>query len=133
MAPSLTHRVFIFTALLVAGIAVGAATASGQQPNPGDAIVGDWRPADLNVTVRIFPANGQYLGGIVKADNQEMVNKEMLRGITFDPNTTTWKGDVFALKRGQFVPMTIRTTPAGFEMVAGSGIMSKTIEWVRVQ
>ena len=46
MAPSLTHRVFIFTSLLVAGIAVGAATASGQQPNPGDAIVGDWRPAD---------------------------------------------------------------------------------------
>ena len=133
MAPSLAHRVFIFTALLVAGIAVGAAPVSGQQPNQGDAIVGDWRPADLNVTVRIFPANGQYLGGIVKADNQEMVNKEMLRGITFDPNTTTWKGEVFALKRGQFVPMTIRTTPAGFEMVAGSGIMSKTIEWVRVQ
>jgi hypothetical protein len=40
---------------------------------------------------------------------------------------------VFALKRGDFVPMTIRTTPTGFEMVAGSGLMSKTIEWVRAQ
>jgi hypothetical protein len=57
----------------------------------------------------------------------------MLRGITFDPNTNTWKGEVFAIKRGQFVPMTIKLTSTGFEMVAGSGIMSKTIEWVRVQ
>lgn len=101
--------------------------------SPADAIVGDWRPADMNVDVRIFASNGQYLGGIVKADNPEMVNKEMLRGITFDPNTGTWKGEVFAIKRGAFVPMTIRMTPAGFEMVAGSGIMSKTINWVRVQ
>jgi hypothetical protein len=29
--------------------------------------------------------------------------------------------------------MTIKTTATGFEMVAGSGIMSKTVEWVRVQ
>ena len=87
----------------------------------------------MNVNVRIFPVNGQYLGGIVKADNQDLVNKEMMRGVTFDPTTNTWKGEVFAIKRGQFVPMTIRMTPAGFEMVAGSGIMSKTIEWVRVQ
>lgn len=121
-------------AVLVFAAALTAPQARGQQPqNPADAIVGDWRPADMNVTVRIFPAQGQYLGGIVKADNQELVNKEMFRGITFDPNTNTWKGEVFAIKRGQFVPMTIRMTQAGFEMVAGSGIMSKTIEWSRAQ
>jgi hypothetical protein len=57
----------------------------------------------------------------------------MFRGITYDAASNTWRGEVFALKRGDFVPMTIRTTPAGFEMVAGSGLMSKTIEWVRVQ
>jgi hypothetical protein len=119
--------------IIVGGLAVASPGASAQQPpNPADAIVGDWRPADMNVTVRIFPAQGQYLGGIVKADNQELVNKEMLRGITFDPTTSTWKGEVFAIKRGQFVPMTIRMTQTGFEMVAGSGIMSKTIEWSRV-
>ena len=119
-------------AMLVGVLAVAGAHASAQQPpNPADAIVGDWRPGDMNVTVRIFPAQGQYLGGIVKADNQELVNKEMLRGITFDPTTATWKGEVFAIKRGQFVPMTIRMTQTGFEMVAGSGIMSKTIEWSR--
>jgi hypothetical protein len=57
----------------------------------------------------------------------------MFRGITYDAASNTWRGEVFALKRGDFVPMTIRTTPAGFEMVAGSGLMSKTIEWVRAQ
>ncbi|MFM7242845.1 MAG: hypothetical protein ACKO40_01545 [Planctomycetaceae bacterium] len=133
MMPSFARRSFALAACLLA-VAAAAPRIRAQQPqNPADAIVGDWRPADMNVTVRIFPAQGQYLGGIVKADNQELVNKEMLRGITFDSTTNTWKGEVFAIKRGQFVPMTIRMTQAGFEMVAGSGIMSKTIEWSRVQ
>jgi len=130
-----TRRLLVLVAACVAGVAACAPVVMAQQApgNPGDAIVGDWRPADMNVSVRIFPSNGQYLGGVVKADNPEMVNKEMMRGITFDPNTNTWRGEVFAIKRGQFVPMTIKMTAAGFEMVAGSGIMSKTVEWVRVQ
>ena len=106
----------------------------GQAPaNPADAIVGDWKPADMPVTVRIFASQGQYLGGIVASDDPALVNKELLRGITYDAASNTWRGEVFALKRGEFVPMTIRATPAGFEMVAGAGLMSKTIEWVRVQ
>lgn len=134
MPPTLACRLRVLAVALLAGACVGGHLATAQQPpaNPADAIVGDWRPTDMNVNVRIFPVNGQYLGGIVKADNQDLVNKEMMRGVTFDPTTNTWKGEVFAIKRGQFVPMTIRMTPAGFEMVAGSGIMSKTIEWVRV-
>ena len=134
MPRSLARRRFVLASAVVVGSVVGASAALAQSPaNPADAIVGDWRPADMNVDVRIFPANGQYLGGIVKAENQEMVNKEMMRGITFDPTTNTWKGEVFAFKRGQFVPMTIKLTATGFEMVAGAGIMSKTIEWVRVK
>ena len=134
MARSLARRLFVLATAVVVGSGLTAPAALAQPPaNPADAIVGDWRPADMNVDVRIFPANGQYLGGIVKAANQEMVNKEMMRGIAFDPTTNTWKGEVFAFKRGQFVPMTIKLTATGFEMVAGSGFMSKTIEWVRVK
>ncbi len=134
MIRAVVRRLRLVVVVCAAGAALVGSIAMAQQPpaNPADAIIGDWRPADMNVDVRIFPSNGQYLGGIVKADNQELVNKEMMRGVTFDPDTKMWKGEVFALKRGQFVPMTIRMTPAGFEMVAGSGIMSKTIEWVRV-
>lgn len=118
----------------VAAVAADAAPDGQQTANPADSIVGDWRPSDMaDVDVRIFPANGQYLGGIVKAANQELVSKEMLRGITFDPKSNTWKGEVFAFKRGEFVPMTIRLTASGFEMVARIGIMTKTVEWVRVQ
>jgi hypothetical protein len=129
-----TRRLLVLSAAFVAGVAVCASVVMAQAPgNPADAIVGDWRPADMNVNVRIFPSNGQYLGGIVKADKQELLNKELMRGIAFDPTSGTWSGEVFAFKLGQFVPMTIKLTPAGFEMVAGSGIMSKTVEWVRVQ
>ena len=101
--------------------------------SPADAITGDWRPSDMpDVDVRIFLANGKYVGGIVKAANPALVNTEMLREIEYVPASQSWKGEVFALKRGMFVPMTIRMTGGGFEMVAGSGILSKTIEWVRI-
>lgn len=107
------------------------ATAPQQVANPADGILGDWRPADMDVTVRIFPLKGKYVGGVVKAANPQMVNTELLREIVYDAATATWRGEVFAVKRGSFVPMTIKLTRAGFEMVAGSGIMSKTIEWAR--
>lgn len=104
-----------------------------QAANPADMIVGDWRPSDMpDVDIRIFPANGKYVGGVVKAANPAMVNTEMLREIEYVPATRTWKGEIFAIKRGMFVPMTIRLTDGGFEMVAGSGILSKTITWVRI-
>ena len=106
---------------------------SQQAANPADAIIGDWRPSDMpDADIRIFSANGKYVGGVAKAANPALVNTELLREIEYDPASRTWKGEVFALKRGMFVPMTIRLTDAGFEMVAGSGIMSKTIEWVRI-
>jgi len=108
------------------------AAAAQQAANPADAILGDWKPADMDVAIRIFQAKGQYVGGVVKAANPALINTEMLRGIAYDPASRTWRGEVFALKRGEFVPMTIRMTPAGFEMVAGAGLMTKTIEWVRV-
>ena len=100
---------------------------------PGDALLGVWKPADMEAEVQISANNGQYVGGVVKAANPALVNTMMLRGISYDAASGSWKGEIFALKRGMFVPMTIRMTPAGFEMVAGSGIMSKTLEWVRVQ
>jgi len=125
---------------LHAGV-TGAGTVQAADAMPGvagqasaaDAIVGDWRPTDMDVDIRIFPKDGRYVGGVVKAANPALVNTEMLREIQFDPASGMWRGEVFALKRGQFVPMTIRLTANGFEMVAGSGFMSKTVEWVRVQ
>jgi hypothetical protein len=113
--------------------AADAQPAAGQPAaNPADAILGDWRPADMDVAIRIFEAKGQYVGGVLKAANPALVNTELLRGVQYDPATRTWRGEIFAVKRGMFVPMTIRTTATGFEMVAGSGMMSKTIEWVRI-
>jgi hypothetical protein len=128
--------VFCLHAAVVGGGAARAAEAAppvGQQATAADAIVGDWKPTDMDVDIRIFPKDGKYVGGVVKAANPALVSTEMLREIQFDPASGTWRGEVFALKRGEFVPMSIKMTATGFEMVAGSGFMSKTVEWVRVQ
>lgn len=131
----------IAAAACLAALIVTAATARGadapppagqQAAAPADAILGDWKPADMDVAIRIFLSEGRYVGGVIKAANPALLNTELLRGIDYDPATGTWRGEIFALKRGEFVPMSIRKTAAGFEMVAGSGLLSKTIEWVRV-
>ena len=134
-AASLTVAFCLHVAVVDTGNAMAAdvTPAVAQQAGGADAIVGDWKPTDMDVDIRIFPKDGKYVGGVVKAANPALINTEMLREIQFDPASNMWRGEVFALKRGQFVPMTIKTTATGFEMVAGSGIMSKTVEWVRVQ
>ena len=134
-AASLVAALFLHGAV-VGGSAARAAEgvpSVAQQASGADAIVGDWKPTDMDVDIRIFPKDGKYVGGVVKAANPALVNTEMLREIQYDPASNMWRGEVFAIKRGQFVPMTIKITANGFEMVAGSGIMSKTVEWVRVQ
>ena len=134
---SLVAPLFVFAcaavALQHAGNAAAPEADRQQAANPGDAIVGVWKPADMDVNIQIFNSNGQYAGAVVKAANPAMINSGMLRGIVFNPASNTWKGEVFAMKLGQFVPMTIKLTATGFEMVAGSGLMSKTVEWQRVQ
>ena len=121
-------------AALQPGRDAAAADARDQRTaNPADAIVGVWKPADMDVNIQIFNADGKYAGAVVKAANPALINSGMLRGIVFDPASNSWKGEVFAMKLGQFVPMTIKLTATGFEMVAGSGFMSKTVEWQRVQ
>ena len=134
----------LFRIVASVGIAAGILTAGVVSTRPavatppvqqgaGDKIVGDWRPTDQDVTVRIFANNAQYLGAIVQAADPQMINRELIRGLVYDPAMGTWHGEVFAIKQGKFMPMTIRMTPAGLEMVAGSGVFSKTINWVRVQ
>lgn len=134
---SLTGALLALACVVIALQHVGNAATPGadrqQAANPADAIVGVWKPADMDVNIQIFNANGQYAGAVVKAANPAMINSGMLRGIVFNPASNTWKGEVFAMKMGQFVPMTIKLTATGFEMVAGSGFMSKTVEWQRVQ
>jgi len=74
-----------------------------QQASGADAIVGDWKPTDMDVDIRIFPKDGKYVGGVVKAVNPALVNTEMLREIQYEPASNMWRGEVFALKRGEFV------------------------------
>ena len=121
-----------FALLMLVSLAGGSAAA--EPAGPADAICGVWKPSDMPVEIQIAGANGQYVGTVVKAANPAMVNSGMIRGITYDPATRIWRGEVFAVKLNQFVPMQIRLTAAnGFEMVAGSGFMSKTVEWSRVE
>ena len=84
---SIVASVGIAAGMLAAGVvsARPAVAAPPAQQGAGDRIVGDWRPTDQDVTVRIFANNGQYLGAIVQAPDQQMINRELIRGLVYDP------------------------------------------------
>ena len=135
-----TLRSIVLLAGLHAMLACAASAADPlpgtrqQAGNPADSIVGVWRVNEMDADIQIYNAQGQYVGAVVRSANPAMQNAGILRGVTFDPASNTWRGEAFAVKRGMFVPMTIRLTSAtGLEMTAGSGIMSKTMQWTRVQ
>jgi uncharacterized protein (DUF2147 family) len=101
-------------------------------PAPGDAILGRWKPSGEDVVVAISASGGGYGGAFVVAPaNPSLAGKPMFRGLVYDGKKGEWSGEVFAVKKGEFVPAVIRLSGEGFVLTAGKGFMSKKVTWTR--
>jgi uncharacterized protein (DUF2147 family) len=99
---------------------------------PADAILGRWKAPEGGVVVAIVANPGGYGGAAVESpEKPNLVGKPMFRGLTYDAAAARWTGEVFAVKRGEFVPAVIRLTKDGFELTAGQGFLSKKLSWTR--
>jgi uncharacterized protein (DUF2147 family) len=99
---------------------------------PADAILGRWKAPEAGVVVALSSSPDGYGGPVVESpEKPALVGKPMFRGLTFDAARATWTGEVFAVKKGEFVPAVIRLTKDGFELTAGRGFLSKKMTWTR--
>lgn len=100
--------------------------------SPADAILGAWASPDRESVVTVTKTDHGYMGVVVSAKSSALVGKLMFRGLMYDAAHRTWTGEVFAPKRGEFVPATFSAKADGsLSMTAGKGLFSKTILWTR--
>ncbi len=117
-------------ALLAA--AAGPDAAAAAPSARADELVGDWRPADRAVTVRVERTGKVYTGTVVASADASHRGIVILRGFTFDSAQRSYRGDVFAARRGAFVPAVVRMEEgACFRLIAGTGLLSREVVWCR--
>jgi hypothetical protein len=84
------------------------------------------------VTVKIERSGSNFTGTVSASSEATQVGKVILRGLTFNESEHLYRGEVFAVKRGMFVPGVIRMTDAKtFRLTAGSGLFTREVEWRR--
>jgi uncharacterized protein (DUF2147 family) len=110
----------------------GQAPGYAAELTPADAIVGLWKPVDRDITVKIERTGGNFTGTVSASGEPAQVGRVILRGLEFNEAERLYRGEVFAAKRGVFVPARIRMTDAKtFRLTAGSGLFSREVEWQR--
>ncbi len=74
-----------------------------------------------------------YLAVVVKdPSNPAAINKQLMRGLTYDVSHNFWNGEVYAAKRDEYVPVTLRMKGAeSLLMTAGTAVLSKDVAWTR--
>ncbi|MBP6742000.1 MAG: hypothetical protein KA244_04095 [Deltaproteobacteria bacterium] len=128
--PSLSASIVLACAALV--LQLNGAPVHAGEPAPAEAIVGSWKPADRDVTVKIEGTGNIYTGTVSASVEAAQVGKVILRGLAFNEAEHLYRGEVFAAKRGMFVPAVIRVTDAkSFRLTAGSGLFTRDVVWQR--
>jgi uncharacterized protein (DUF2147 family) len=122
-------------ALPVASLPADAAVpppAASAATAPADALLGRWKAPEGGVVVAVSGSPGGYGGVVVESpEKASLVGKPMFRGLTYDAARAAWTGEVFSVKKGEFVPAVIRLTKEGFELTAGKGFLSRKLSWTR--
>jgi uncharacterized protein (DUF2147 family) len=112
--------------------AVASAPQASEPQGPADAILGRWKLSDDDVVVAISRSPGGYGGVAVESPSHPALpGKQMFRGLAYDATRAEWSGEVYAVKKGEFVPAVIKLSKDGFVLTAGKGFLTKTMTWTR--
>ncbi len=128
------RTISVAIALVLAALVLHLRQAPGYaaEPAPAEAIVGSWKPTDAEVTVQIQRTGSNFTGTVSTSTDAKQIGKVILRGLSFNETEHLYRGEVFAAKRGMFVPAVIRVTSAKtFRLTAGSGLFTREVEWQR--
>jgi uncharacterized protein (DUF2147 family) len=130
----------VLSLLVVAGGRSGLAVAGEPAATPmvegqgaqADAVQGKWRHPEQGVVMEIVKSGAGYEGKVVESTVPAApVGKLLLRGVTYDAAKGEWRGEIFAVKRGEFVPMSAKLSGGRLVMTAGKGMFSKELTWPR--
>jgi uncharacterized protein (DUF2147 family) len=111
----------------------GEPAVAAAKGDEADALKGKWKHPEQDVVVEIVKTGAGYEGKIAESNVPAVaVGKLLIRGVSYDAQKHEWHGEVFAVKRGQFVPMTATLNANSLHMTAGSGLLAKKLNWTKV-
>jgi uncharacterized protein (DUF2147 family) len=123
-------RIFYLMAplLLVGALLVSPASAAA---SGADGLLGTWSLDEQGLVVRIFAAGSTLEGTVVDAPAAALRGKTFLRGLVLGADGA-WHGEVFAPRRGTFVPCVARLDgDERLTMTAGERPFTRTLTWRR--
>lgn len=89
---------------------------------------GVWNTGSDNSQIEITEVDGSYVGTLISSDNAKAkIGKQLIKDLESDGKT--WKGKLFAPKKGKWLDATIQEKGNQLLITVGSGFMSKTLEW----
>ncbi len=113
---------FAMTACVLATTALAAGSE-------GDAMVGNWKPDDRETVLSITRAGSAYSALAPATDGGTI---DLFRGVTWDAESKTWKGELYASKRSAWVSAVLRLeNPNTLVLKVSSGIFTKEVTWLR--
>lgn len=103
--------------------------SSLQAQNP---LKGTWLTGEDNTKIETYEKEGAWYGKIVSSDNPKAkIGLDILRG--FKQEGDTWKGKIFAAKRGKILDAKIDPAKDVLSIEASLGFMSRTLKWKRAE
>ena len=97
-----------------------------------NSLEGKWQTGVDNTVIETYQKDGAWFGKIVSSDNAKAkIGADILKD--FKEDGDTWKGQLYAAKKGKFLDAVI--TPAKDKLLieVSSGMFSKSLEWVKVK
>ena len=109
-----------------------ATTVAAEPPAEADAIVGRWKLPD-GFVVEVVKDGAGYAGKVFKSDEHpKLLGIPLLRGVAWDGSQHEWHGELYAIKRREWVPMVAKLKPDGtWLMTAGKAPFTKDLTWTR--
>ncbi len=134
-APCIILSLLVSVSALGTALGISSAAADEQAAAKGDAadaLKGKWKHPEEDIVIEIVRSGANFEGKVVQSTVAAApVGKQLIRGVTYDAAKGEWHGEVLAVKRGEFVPMTAKVSGGSMAMTAGKGMMSKKLTWAR--
>lgn len=126
---------FSAAVLILAFVVLGDPLPAAGQDITADSIVGKWKDPDDGAVVQIENEGTYYEGAVVESPSHpEGVSTTIFKNLVYDGTKGVWKGQVYSIKRKKDYDVEIKMSDTSmFTMKAKAGLLSKTMEWSRVQ
>ena len=99
-----------------------------------DDIEGIWKNEADPVWIEVVHGDGVATGTVVRNDrNPAAAGRLLLRDLKLGDEANVWRGQVFAVRLGEFRDAQVRLIDAdSMEILVKVGFMSRTVTWTRV-